>query len=130
MYFQKIVIPDSDADLLPVNTHGRDKGAQDDDSGIEKKPGHFGNPAKVLAPIFDAESQVGTQTVGDILAVENKGSTPMPRNRSSTAWASVDLPKPENPVNQTAQARWPFSRSRRSRVIVAWCQTTLLIVSP
>lgn len=42
---------------------------------------------------------------------------------SSTACASVDVPAPDNPVNQSTQDLWPFCASRRSRVTVARCHT-------
>ena len=37
----------------------------------------------------------------------------------------VDFPALGKPVNQTTTPRWPCNLSRRSRVTVAWCQTTL-----
>ena len=45
---------------------------------------------------------------------------------SSTAWAKVDLPAPDKPVNQMMAPRYSFCFSRRARVTVAWCQTVLL----
>lgn len=74
VYSQKVVNPGNGADLLSVSAHGRDESAQSNDSGIKKKPGHFGNPADILAPVFGAESQVGTQSVTDIIAIADKGS--------------------------------------------------------
>jgi hypothetical protein len=74
VYFHKVVNPGNGADFLSVSAHGRDEGAQSNDSGIEKKPDHFGNTADILAPVFGAESQVGTQSVADIIAIEDKGS--------------------------------------------------------
>ncbi len=41
-----------------------------------------------------------------------KAECPAPTSAASSAAASVDLPEPESPVNQTTQPRWPSRRSR------------------
>jgi hypothetical protein len=40
-------------------------------------------------------------------------------------WARVDLPEPDNPVNQNTLAKWAFSFSRAWRVPAPWNLTVL-----
>ena len=52
---------------------------------------------------------------------------PIAWSRSSTAWASVDLPDPDSPVNQTTTLRCPLSRCLASRVTKACCHVTFVL---
>ncbi len=50
------------------------------------------------------------QAVADVVAIEHIGvAGPAWCRRFSTRFAMVDLPAPDRPVNQSAQARWPLS---------------------
>ena len=49
--------------------------------------------------------------------------------RRSTALASVLLPQPDSPVNQSTHPRCPANRSRSSRLTACWCHRTSMCSS-
>ena len=84
----------------------------------------MGGAAHVLAPAVLVEPEIAVQAVAQIVAVQQKRGMARRDQRSSTAAASVDLPAPGNPVNQTVAPACPNTSQRRARVSREPCQRT------
>jgi hypothetical protein len=74
--FDKVAGANDGTGHIPHRSFWADKGVDTDDSGIEKKPGYFGNPANVFHALGFREPQVVVDPGADIVSVEHFGEEP------------------------------------------------------
>src|SRR4029077_18898205 len=73
-HLDESTLSDQTAHQRPVGAKWRDECSECDDPGFHEQLGHLTDAAYVLAAIRFGKTQVATETMADIVAIEDKGA--------------------------------------------------------
>lgn len=61
--------------FFTLGSQGREECGNDDGTGFKKQFGNLSDAAQIFSTVIETESEVATQTVTNIVAIEHKGLT-------------------------------------------------------